>query len=76
MSIIDDELSPRPVPVTYDELLARKQATEQLLGIKLPVSNYERRLHDSSATERIARIRSEVARTEGLEPEDFTGRPP
>jgi hypothetical protein len=44
MSIIDDELSPRPVPMTYDELVARKRAAEQMLGVKLPVSNYERSL--------------------------------
>ena len=44
MSMVDDELSPRPVPMTYEELVAHKRAAEQKLGVKLPVSNYERRL--------------------------------
>ncbi|WP_166904382.1 hypothetical protein [Mycobacterium sp. DL440] len=46
--MIDDELSPRSVPLTYEGLVARKRDAERLLGVKLPVSNYEQRLRDSA----------------------------
>ena len=49
-SMIDDELSPRRVKLTAEQVTARRKAAEKKLGVTLAASPYERRLHERSAT--------------------------
>ena len=45
MSMVDDELSPRPVVHTAEEATALRKESEAVLGTNLLVSNYERGLY-------------------------------
>lgn len=47
MSLVDDELSPRPVTMTAHEATAARKKSEDICGISLPVSLYERGLYEA-----------------------------
>ncbi|MFN3001871.1 hypothetical protein [Mycolicibacterium wolinskyi] len=49
-SMIDDELHPKRVKLTAQQVTARRKAAEKKLGVTIPASKYERDLYESAHT--------------------------